>query len=67
MRNAERGLVCVGTALLLDAHWDHEPTQANVSAEACPPQPVGRRRVTRYTLSLSKGSDPFPDGRVGIE
>ena len=32
------------------------PSQSNVAAE-----------VTRYTLSLSKGSDLFSDERVGIE
>jgi hypothetical protein len=57
-----------GNALqLLDAHWDHEPTQSDVAAEACPPKPAGRRRVTRYILSLSKGSDLFPDERDQIE
>ena len=34
----------------------HESTNHNVAAE-----------VTRYTLSLSKGSDLFPGERVGIE
>jgi len=38
-----------------DVNWGLEP-KSNVAAE-----------VTRYTLSLSKGSDLFPDERVGIE
>jgi hypothetical protein len=38
-----------------DVNWAHEP-KSNVAAE-----------VTRYTLSLSKGSDLFPDERATIE
>ena len=38
-----------------DVNWAHEP-KSNVAAE-----------VTRYTLSLSKGSDFFPDERARIE
>ena len=38
-----------------DAHWGLEP-KSNVAAE-----------VTRYTLSLSKGSDLFSDERARIE
>ena len=41
--------------LLMHTHWDHEP-KSNVAAE-----------VTRYTLSLSKGSDLRPGERVGTE
>ena len=48
----------------LSAHAECTP---KVAAEACPPVAVGRRRVTRYTLSVSKGSDLFPDERARIE
>ncbi|HXJ57861.1 MAG TPA: hypothetical protein VNU68_14490, partial [Verrucomicrobiae bacterium] len=41
--------------LLVHANWGLE-LKSNVAAE-----------VTRYTLSLSKGSDLFPDERATIE
>ena len=41
--------------LLVHANWGLE-LKSNVAAE-----------VTRYTLSLSKGSDLFPGERVGVE
>jgi len=40
---------------LLDVNWAYKP-KSNVAAE-----------VTRYILSLSKGSDLFPDERARIE